>query len=154
VRPEQCYAQAVTEKDQIRHCLDGIEEVLFAFLFGSRAGGRPRQDSDWDVAIYVREPLGARQRLGLRLRIMAELEILGRIDVVVLNDAPPLLAHRAIQGQRIFVRDAVVLVRFIVRTQALAEDQRYWSEIHLQAQLRRLQEGRFGRPKRLRTTTQ
>ncbi len=139
----------MTAQDQIRHCLEDLEEVLFAFLFGSRAAGRPRPDSDWDLAVYVGEPLEARQRLDLRLRIMAELERLGRVDVAVLNDAPPLLAHRAIQGQRLLVRDSVVLVRFIVRTLALAEDQRYWSEIHLQAQLRRLREGRFGRPKRL-----
>ncbi len=139
----------MTPRDRILRCLESLDEVLFAYLFGSRAGGRPRPDSDWDLAVYVREGLSARQRWDLRLRVMADLAELGRVDVVVLNDAPPLLAHRAIQGQRLMARDRSALVRFVLRTLALADDQRYWAQIHLAAQLRRLREGRFGRPQRL-----
>ncbi len=139
----------MTPIDRIVRCLESRDEVLFAFLFGSRAGGRPRPDSDWDLALYVREELTARQRWDLRLRLAAELCELGPVDVVMLNDAPPLLAHRAIQGRRLVARDRGALVRFVLRTLALADDQRYWAEIHIAAQLRRLREGRFGRPKRL-----
>lgn len=135
--------------ERIVRCLESRAEILFAYLFGSRADGRPRPDSDWDLAIYLSPELDPRQWLRSRLEIMAELEELGRIDVAVLNDAPPLLAHRAIQGRRLLVRDRQALVRFVVRTLALAEDDRYWSEIHLKARQRRLREGRFGRPQRL-----
>ena len=65
---------------------------------------------------------------------------------IVLNDAPPLLAHRALSGRRLLVRDKTALVRFFVKTMSMAEDDRFYSQIHLQAQLRRIEEGRFGRP--------
>ncbi len=139
----------VSPTDHIVHCLEALDDLVFAHLFGSRAGGRPRPDSDWDVAVYLRPGLTKAQRFKVRLRLLADLDNLGRVDVVVLNDAPPLLAHRALQGQRLVVRDSTALVRFSVRTAALAEDERYWSEIHLKERLRRLEEGRFGRPQRL-----
>jgi hypothetical protein len=66
--------------------------------------------------------------------------------LVVLNDAPPLLGQRALQGQRVLVEDPVAYVRFFVRTDAAAGDERYWRQIHMDACKRRLEEGRFGRP--------
>ena len=127
--------------------LAAFPEIAFAYLFGSRARGDERPDSDWDVAVYLREDLSSHNRFRLRLRLAAELEDLGRVDVVVLNDAPPLLAHRAIMGERLLVRDPSALVRFSVRTVAESEDGRYWRKLHRKA---RLQEGNFGRPRRLR----
>jgi uncharacterized protein len=132
-------------QDLERH-LAAVPEIAFAYLFGSRASGTARPDSDWDVAVYLREDLTPRQRFQLRLRLTADLEVLGRADVVVLNDAPPLLAHRAIMGQLVLRRDETARVRFAVRTVAMSEDERYFREIHHQARLRRLEEGTFGRP--------
>ena len=139
----------VSPVDHIVRCLEAVDGLVFAYLFGSRAGGRPRPDSDWDVAVYLRPELTKAERFKIRLRLLADLDLLGKVDVVVLNDAPPLLAHRVLQGRRLVVRDSTALVRFSVRTAALAEDERYWSEIHLKERLRRLEEGRFGRPQRL-----
>ncbi len=136
----------MTPIELIEKRLKTVEEILFAYLFGSRAGGRPRPDSDWDVAVFLRDGLTKRQRFRIRVRLSAELEELGKVDVVVLNDAPPLLAHRVLTGRRILVRDKVALVRFFVTTMTLAADRRYWGEIHLQARRQRLAEGRFGRP--------
>ncbi len=136
----------MTPIELIERRLAAINEILFAYLFGSRAGGRPRPDSDWDVAVFLRAGLTKRQRFRIRVRLAAELEELGRVDVVILNDAPPLLAHRVLSGRRLLVRDEVTLARFFVKTMTLAEDRRYWGEIHLQARRQRLAEGRFGRP--------
>ncbi len=126
--------------------LAGFDEVLFAFLFGSRAGGRPRVESDWDIGVYVSDALPAEQRFDMRLRLLTELQDLGSVDVVILNDAPPLLAQRVLQGERISIRDRSAYVRFFVRTAALAGDEQYWRELHAQARKQRLEEGRFGRP--------
>ena len=68
------------------------------------------------------------------------------MDVVLLNDAPPLLAQRVLQGERIFIRDRFAYVRFFVRTAALAGDEQYWRQLHAQTRKQRLEEGRFGRP--------
>lgn len=139
----------MSPRSHIVRCVENLDDVVFAYLFGSRANGRPRPDSDWDVAVYLRPERTSAERFEVRLRLLADLDDLGRVDVVVLNDAPPLLAHHVLQGQRLLVRDPTTLVRFSVRTAALAEDARYWSEIHLKERLRRLREGRFGRPQRL-----
>ena len=124
-------------------CLD---EVLFAFLFGSRAEGRPRPDSDWDIGVYVSDALTAEQRFNLRRRLLTELQGMGSVDVVILNDAPPLLAQRVLQGASVLVRDRTAYVRFFVRTAALAGDEQHWRRLHMEARKRRLEEGRFGRP--------
>ena len=136
----------MTSIELIEQRLAQVDEILFAYLFGSRAGGRPRPNSDWDIAVFLRDGMTRRQRFHIRLRLSAELEELGKVDVVILNDAPPLLAHRVLTGRRILVRDEVALTRFTVKTLALAEDDRHYSEIHYQAMRQRLAEGRFGRP--------
>lgn len=120
--------------------------VRFALLFGSRSRGLARPGSDWDVAVYLDEKLTPRERFELRLRLLADLSDLGTIDLVVLNDAPPLLAHRALMGRQLKVRDKVAYVRFAVRTMQESEDERHHREIYTRAMLGRLQEGSFGRP--------
>jgi predicted nucleotidyltransferase len=121
-------------------------DVRFAFLFGSRAGGRPRPDSDWDLAVYLSDALHPAQRATARDRIVAALEPEYPVDLVVLNEAPPLLAHRAIQGERVLMRDEPAFVRFAVRTLAASGDEAHWRDLHAREQRRRLERGRFGRP--------
>lgn len=119
--------------------------VLFAILFGSRASGSPRADSDWDLAVFLDPSLDGPHRASKRAHLIAELDPEYRVDLVVLNDAPPFLAHRALCGERLFVRDQSAYVRFFVHTLALAFDESHWNEIHERARRRRLAEGSFGR---------
>ncbi len=87
------------------------DEILEAYLFGSRARGRPRADSDIDVAVCV--DAGKARALGgswgYRATLTADLMAALRtndVDVVVLNEAPPLLYHRVLRdGIRILSRD-------------------------------------------------
>jgi len=132
--------------DMLKQRLAGLEIIRFAFLYGSRSRGQARVKSDWDIAVYLDERLSDRGRFEQRLHLLAALEDLGEIDLLVLNDAPPLLAQRALQGTRLFVKDAVLYARFFVRIQAMAGDEQYWRRLHMSARNRRLEEGRFGRP--------
>ena len=136
----------MTLPDTVRVRLETEADILFALLFGSVARGEQRPDSDLDVAVYVEERLAARERFDVRLSVAAALEGLGQPDVIVLNDAPPLLAHRALQGKPILTRDKRAYVRFFVRTLALAEDERHFRAIFARARRDRVREGRFGRP--------
>jgi predicted nucleotidyltransferase len=81
-------------------------EVQEAYLFGSHARGEAQAHSDVDVAVWVSQipdaPFG--YEAGLAADLMAALGE-SRVDVVLLNRAPPLLAHEAICGVRIFARD-------------------------------------------------
>jgi len=126
--------------------LEAVPEVLFALIFGSRAGRSARPDSDLDVAVFLDRALGPEERFRVRLKLAAELEDLAPPDVVILNDAPPLLAHRALEGRRLFIRDPRAWVRFFVRSMRDAEDERYWARLAGEARRRRIEEGRFGRP--------
>ena len=133
-------------QEAIKERLERTEEVRFALLYGSRAQGRPRADSDWDVGVFLSGDLSAPERFEVRSRLLADLADLGPVDVLVLNDAPPLLAQRALEGFRLVVKDRSAYVRFFTRVLAEAGDERFWRGLHRQARARRLQEGRFGRP--------
>lgn len=121
-------------------------EVCFALLFGSRTAGTARPDSDWDLGVYLADSLAPEQRSAVRDRLVASIEPQDRVDLVVLNDAPPLLAHRALLGEKLLVRDEAAYVRFVVRTLAAAGDEAYWRELHARERRTRLEQERFGRP--------
>ena len=101
-------------------------EIQATYLFGSTVTGRVRPDSDVDVAVLLTRPAGAKRSVDYRLKLMADLgAALHRsdVDVVILNDAPPLLAHRVLsRGVLVFERSASARVRFQVRTAALYND--------------------------------
>lgn len=95
--------------DQIRDALISRPEILEAYLFGSRARGDAQPHSDVDVAVYAESipdaPFGYAAELATEL-----MSALGTndIDVVILNQAPPLLYHRVLRdGVRVFARDLV-----------------------------------------------
>ena len=89
--------------------LEPRREILEAYLFGSTATGSARAHSDLDVAVYLSESQPETSRFGYAADLSAALMgALGapRVDVVVLNDAPPLLYHRVLRdGVRILARD-------------------------------------------------
>lgn len=125
------------------------EGVVAAMLIGSQARGNPGPLSDIDLAVWHRPALEPRGRFDLRLELAgAAARALGtdEIDVVLLNDAPPLMRHRAIRdGKRLVERDHDERVR--LETRAILE---YLDTAPLRKQLglamrRRMKEGRFGR---------
>jgi len=124
--------------------------VVSALLFGSQASGTAGPLSDVDVAVWLDPSLGRGERLDLQLQLMsAASQALGtdEVDVAVLNDAAPLLRHRAIRdGVRVLDKDPRVRVR--LETAAVLE---YLDTAPLRATLaaglkHRIEEGRFGRP--------
>jgi predicted nucleotidyltransferase len=134
------------DREQLVAIVGSEPDVRFALLFGSRAAGVGRPSSDWDIGVYLSETLRPAERLAVRRRLAACSSRARDIDVVVLNEAPPLLAQRALQGERLLCRDALAYVRFLVRSLAASQDERPWRELHDRARRDRLREGRFGRP--------
>jgi uncharacterized protein len=131
-------------RTRIVNALEARPEIVFALLFGSRAGGRPRPDSDWDLAIYLDDRLDPRARFSIRRELIAALEPATRVDLVVLNDAPPLLGHRALFGELLVDRDHARYVRYFVRTVGASLDEAPVRRIHADARRRRLTEARDG----------
>ena len=93
-------------------------DVLAAYLFGSYARGDARPDSDVDLAVLL-STTDEMERFERRLELIGAVgEALGRrsADVVVLNDAPPLLTHQVLtHGRLIAERDRMARVEFEVR---------------------------------------
>lgn len=89
--------------------LEPRAEILEAYLFGSRARGQARPDSDIDVAVYIDEERAEDGDWGYRAELatalMAALGV-DDVDIVVLNRAPVLLYHRVLRdGVRLISRD-------------------------------------------------
>jgi predicted nucleotidyltransferase len=95
-------------------------EVVAAFLIGSQARGSAGPLSDVDVAILHAPGLSPRERLDLRLSLAASAgATLGtpEVDIVLLNDAPPLLRHRALRdGILLLDHNSKERISFQVRT--------------------------------------
>lgn len=98
------------------------KEVLFAYLFGSYASGKRNKLSDIDIALYIDESAVAEKeyRYGYKAHILSELMLVlhkNEVDLVILNEAPPLLMHRAIyRGKLLFSRNDKVRNEFAVKS--------------------------------------
>lgn len=133
------------DRDAILAILREADEVEFAYLFGSRSRGGARADSDWDLAVYLDERLDANGRAAVHKRLAAAFPQNVDVDLVVLNDSPSLLAHRALSGDQLFVRDRDLFARVFVRILGQSMDEAYWREMYRTARLARIEEGTFGR---------
>lgn len=94
---------------RLRGLLEPRPEILEAYLFGSTARGMAQAHSDIDVAVFLADPRPPASAFGyvgdLTAALMSGLGS-NRVDVVVLNEAPPLLYHQVLRdGVRLFARD-------------------------------------------------
>jgi hypothetical protein len=102
-----------------------------------------------DIGVWHEKELDLDQRLELRLALAqatAAAAETGEVDIVLLNEATPLMRHRAVRdGQRLTDRDPKT--RIGLETRAILD---YLDTAPLRAELarglrHRIEEGRFGR---------
>lgn len=95
------------------------EPVLAVYLFGSRARGTARPDSDVDVAVLL-DGVAADDRLEVQLRLarlLADRSEIGGLDLVVLDGAPLPLRGRVVQeGRVVFSADEPARIEHESRT--------------------------------------
>jgi predicted nucleotidyltransferase len=101
--------------------------VVAGYLFGSEARGRTHRESDVDIAVLLDRMQYPRpvDRFEARLRLMADLQVACHrtVDLVVLNDVPPLLArHVLLDGRLLIARSPDVLRAFTRATLSRAAD--------------------------------
>lgn len=122
--PSQAHSRAdrLDRLDRLVQWLSAEPGVLAAWLFGSRARGDARPDSDVDLAILASAPSGGEDPLRRRLRwILGAAKALGlpddAVDLVVFPEASPLLTWSVLSEGRLLVdRDPDERVEFQVRS--------------------------------------
>jgi len=106
--------------------------VQSARLFGSHAAGRPHRESDVDVAVLVDRKEYPERIHRSRLRVDLTSAAMGalrrnEVDLVILNDLPPLFARRILdEGHRFFVVDLRADQAFALQTRLRAADLEPW----------------------------
>jgi predicted nucleotidyltransferase len=125
----------------LRDLRDAIEVLV---LFGSRAGGRPRADSDLDVALLAREAAPERDRLPAEVAAaLSDVVPYTRVDVVALDRAPELLRQRIMErGQVLLGASSPRWKQLRVQTMREHADREWCRGLLREAQRKRLQEGR------------
>ena len=108
--------------------------VASAYLFGSHAERRSHRESDVDVAVLLsweRYPT-SKERFDFRVGVGSELiSVLkhNEVDLVVLNDLPPLFARRILrEGVRVFLGDPQADFDHRLQVQSLAAELAPWLE--------------------------
>ncbi len=121
----------------------GAPDVVSAYLFGSVAESRSHRESDVDLGVLLdwNSHPDRRQRFDVGLILAGRLGgALGRVvDLVVLNDVPPLLGrHVVTRGVRVACRDARADHEFVRDVQLRAADLAPWLERFRATQLEAL----------------
>lgn len=134
--------------ERLRAALAGHPAVAVAYLFGSRARGRPSALSDVDVAVLL-EPAFAGDRLAVKLELTGMIAAAvgsDAVDLVLLDEAPPSLAYRILRdGRVILCRDELLRVRHRLRAIDEYLDTEPLRRRNREIIKRRLREGSFGR---------
>ena len=135
-------------RQRLREVLDQ-DGVAAAYVFGSQARGNPGPLSDVDVAVWATPDTDARRRFSLRLELAkaATRALDGQtVDLVVLDDASPLLRQRAWRdGELLIDRDPRTRVRDEARALVEFLDTKRLREQTAAGVSNRIAEGRFGR---------
>jgi predicted nucleotidyltransferase len=108
-------------------------DVIFAYIFGSSQNGVVKSGSDVDIAVYY-----TGNDLFARFGVEAQVEkAIGRnvpVDIVMLQNADPVVAFEALKGKQLFVRDENMeeYASFYAHTCCLYEDEMYWMKKRLE----------------------
>jgi predicted nucleotidyltransferase len=97
-------------------------EVIAAWAFGSARDGTVLTGSDIDIAVLLESSPSMDERIELLARLQTAMQF-EEIDLVVLNDANPILRFEAISGRSLFCRDPSRCATFASLTAREYEDE-------------------------------
>ena len=133
------------EKD-LSEYFSNKDSVILAYLFGSTTRGDAGRLSDVDIGVLLDEKLSEKERFDLELKLTGEIAILikkNKIDLIVLNEAPLLLAYNIIKSGIILKSDETERVKFESKTLSMYMDEKYYIKRHTEETLRRIAEVGF-----------
>lgn len=122
--------------------------VIAVYLYGSAVEGKLKTLSDIDIGVLLTDDVLRQEYLDKRLKYISELtKFLGpkKADVVILNEAPPLLAHQIITtGQAVYIADQFRKTRFEVETLKKYDDARFLRRVYYSYLEKRIKENKIG----------
>lgn len=92
--------------EHIKDIVKNIKEIEFAYLFGSYATNTYTQNSDIDIAIFVKEG-GSLLDAHLHAHHQLEIKLNKEIDVVTLNNAKNFYLVKDILDQGIVIKESI-----------------------------------------------
>ncbi|HOU40796.1 MAG TPA: nucleotidyltransferase domain-containing protein [Promineifilum sp.] len=112
----------IIELDALLPVWKNAPDVVAAWAFGSAQDGQVRPGSDLDIGVLMARPPTFDEQLDLLGRLQDTLG-LDEVDLVILNDANPILRFEAVSGRRLFTRDLLALAEFVSLTAREYEDE-------------------------------
>jgi predicted nucleotidyltransferase len=130
---------------EIARAAAAIPGIAVLVVFGSRARGTQRFDSDLDVGVLPESGTDSPRRRHLQADVAVALSHLapaGRVDVILMDEATDLLRQRIMEtGRVVLCRDARAWRDLRVRTMREYGDREWERRLYQDAQRRRLEKG-------------
>jgi len=117
------------------------DSIILAYLFGSTVRGDTGRLSDVDIGVLLDEKLSKKDRFDMELKLMGEIAALikkNKIDLVVLNEAPLLLAYNIIKTGIILKSSEKERVKFETKLLSMYMDEKYYIKRHTEETLKRI----------------
>lgn len=133
---------------QLQEYLEAEEEVLALYLFGSQAEALQNPRSDVDLAVLLAPEVEGSRYSEYRLRFLQELQrfFAPRLDLVILNQVPPLLQFQVLKKCRLlFDRDPDARAHLEMNILGRYYDAKRFYECHFNHLIERVKEEGLGR---------
>jgi uncharacterized protein len=131
----------------LTNMLDGDKDVVVVYLFGSYAKDNISPLSDIDIAILLDPQTRSEDYFDKQLDLMDKISSVlhtDEVDVVILNQAPSLLAYQVIKYRKVlFCRDESKRVSFEANAIDRYLDEKPMRSLIHQALAERIKDGRF-----------
>ncbi|OGW06083.1 MAG: hypothetical protein A2889_10545 [Nitrospinae bacterium RIFCSPLOWO2_01_FULL_39_10] len=141
------YKLTESEKDKIisiiKSELEGREDIVFAYIYGSLVDPEMTFYRDIDIGIYAADMEKAKEwnydiRIGIDIEKILRSEGFGiPVDIRVINISDVLYVHKVIQGRLLFTKDEDLWADFVVDVSMRYNDiapvfNHYFNEAHLE----------------------
>lgn len=128
--------------DIAKKCKDILIEydnIIFAYIFGSYAQNNLKVHSDIDIAIFLEKELNSDIYLEIKMKLADKLK--REVDLVILNDAPPLLKYQIYRNNLLlFTRDKTIESNHKVKTLFEYNDMKRYLDLSYNKTIKRLKE--------------
>ncbi len=102
-------------ENKCKKILMEYDNIVFAYIFGSYVRKQLRSDSDIDIAIYLDKKMDLDTYLDLKMKLTDACK--REVDLIILNEATPLLKHQIyLYNRLLFTRDKSMESNFKVKT--------------------------------------